>query len=37
MRLNNYGLTGIGSEYFLKSLKHVEDLLRKLGYLPVGK
>jgi len=31
----NYGYTGVGSEYFLKGMAHVEELLRKLGYLSV--
>ena len=31
----NYGFNGVGSEYFLKGMGHVEELLRKLGYLPV--
>lgn len=30
----NYGFTGVGSEYFLKGMKHVEDFLQKIGYLP---
>ena len=29
----NYGFTGVGSEYFMKSMAQVEEFLRKLGLL----